>query len=141
MTGYIQPDELSQRLDVFCIAMKTLRIRALSRPAVSCGNRVDHDQIRHIQDGVLVVHETVRPGKRKSFIVHQSLSWAESSKMKPDRRGARPSIESKRDGAPTFVFCTVLGVSRKENICLGLLSVFVDEQVACCRRIFQRFSV
>ena len=57
--------------NIFFIAMKFLWIYTLNSPAVSRGNRVDHNHIRHIQDGVFIIYKAVRSRRGNSFIVQQ----------------------------------------------------------------------
>ena len=97
----VEPDELGERFDVLPNPVKLLRILTVRGAAEPRRDRVDGDDIGHVEERVLVVDEPVWRRGLKPLGRHLDPPRPEHSHVQPDRRGARPAVvrEGNRPGS------------------------------------------
>src|SRR5207247_806480 len=78
-------------------------------------DRVDENQVRLIEQRILIVHRLVRRRERAAVLLEQDAPRPEQSHVQPDGRGAGTAVERKSDWTLRQIPRVVPGVSDVEN--------------------------
>src|SRR5437899_5616951 len=81
-----------------------------NRAAITRGNGIDKNQIRHVKQRIFIVDQLVWRRQQRSRVTHLHASRAKRSKMQPDGSGTGSAIERERHRTLAGVAYIVLGV-------------------------------
>src|SRR5689334_9676834 len=126
----VQPDKIPHRLNILAKLMPLLRLLSIGGATVTRADRVDEDQVRFIQERILIIRQLERRRRQLPFIGHHHPARTEDAQMQPDRRRARSTVERKRKwtfrqhGSPFRGLCrgAVPGIGDEEDLRPRLLS-------------------
>ena len=131
VSGQVDADELSDRLDVPLEVMELLRLLAWDRAREARADGVDEDEIGDVEERVAVVDDAARWRVRHPVVVHVHAARSECTEMQPHRRRSRAAVEAEHDRASRRVVGVVARVCDVEERRLLFSFLFTQEHSAC----------
>ncbi len=116
--GRPQPDHLADGLQVAGEAVVRLGLLPFCHSGVAGGDGVDEDEVAHLEQTLLVVHQPVRRRQQRPRVPHDDPAGPEHAQVQPHAGRARPAVERERD-RPAQRLGPVQRVRGDEHLGLG----------------------
>ncbi len=85
VTRGIQPDKISDRLDILLEAVPLLGLLPFHRPRIAGADRIDEDQVGFLQQGVFIIHQPVRRLGQTAVELHRHPARPQQPQVQPNR--------------------------------------------------------
>ena len=121
ITGNIKPDKISDRFHVIFVAEKITFLVADDSPGITGIDRVNKDQVRHIQDRVFVVNKRCREFGNVAVCIQADTARTQKAHMHPHGRRSRTAVERECQRSLRDVSGFIQCVSSEEYLKTGFL--------------------
>ena len=135
VVGDVVADESGHRLDVLIDTPEVLALPFADRSAESGSDRIDHDQVGHVEDAVGIVDASRGRGRRMAAVIHDDPLRAKDAHMQPQRRRSRAAVEREHDRAFGQIFDLVAVIGGIAEPRDGLVVLVLDHPTNGCRVI------
>ena len=140
ITGQVQADELTHRLDIAVDAPEFLPQLRFCRAAVARAHRIDEHKVGLIEPRVLVVHQMERRSGHAAIRQHHHAFGPNGAQMQPHRRGTRPAIEGEHQRTAAGVANAVERIRDEKDVGFDVALGVLQRHQAGGHRILQRLS-
>jgi len=116
VAGGVQPDEIPHRFDILLEVVEGLGFLAHHRAAETRADRVNEDQVGHVQQGEGIFHQVEgRRGRGQPILAQPDPAGTQRAQVQPDGRRAGSAVEGKGDRAGGGVADALAGVGSEED--------------------------
>ncbi len=128
--GDVTLDEIAERTHILVHAPEILVLAGADDTAVAGADRIDENQIRAIEDALVVGHQVIGRRRGRHAVADHHAQRAEGAHVQPDRRRAGPAVVEEGDRSRGHVLLAVAGVGDVKHARHRRALVVADQQGA-----------